>query len=115
MITLTVSPVLVMTVCDTKELKEMHQRFSVCTMKYRERYSNAMAVLEDSESEGDHLIKVTCQLVDSLVGVCGDTWNSCHTAAEVSGLKQMYVESLRKKNENASISIEDCDSIKNIK
>ena len=106
MITVSVCSVLVMTDCDPEALKEMHRTFSVCTNKYKKTYTEAM---KEGEEEV-FLAKITCQLVDNMVVVCGDTWNTCHTQEEVANLKAMYVESLRKNNEKASISIEECES-----
>ena len=112
--TLLVWSALVMTDCDQEGLQEMHRAFSVCTKKYRKTYEEAKLDMKEGEEEV-LLAKITCQLVDNMVVVCGDTWNSCHTAQQVAHLKTMYVESLRKNNEEASISIEECDSIRELK
>ena len=115
MTTLSALSVLVITDCDPEGLQQMHRRFATCDRKYKENYNQAMAGLGKREGQESLLSKITCQRVDNLVNVCGDTWNSCNTADQVDDLKMMYVETLRERNENASISIEQCDSIKRIK
>ena len=123
----TISPVKMVAGCDSDALQEVWRRFNDCTGKYKENYNNASLTLMENiganmeeqekkleEELEEERIKITCQLVDSMVEVCTGMWSSCYPDQEVLDMKQRFVSDLRGKNEKASISIEQCDSIRNM-
>ena len=125
--TLTISPVTSETGCDSQALQELWRRFNDCTRQYKESYNASLTLLEDSgtkvleqeeeveEEVEEERTKITCQLVDSMVEVCTGIWSACYVDQEVADMKKMFVDNLRGKNEKASISIELCGSIRNMK
>ena len=120
----TISPVKMVAGCDSDALQEVWRMFNDCTGKYKENYNNASLTLleniggieeEQEKKLEEERTKITCELVDSMVEVCTGLWSSCYADLEVANMKQRFVADLRGKNEKASISIEQCDSIRTMK
>ena len=119
MMAVIVSPVLALKTgpdCDQEALQELWRRFNDCTGQYKEKYNASLTLLENKEEEerGERT-RITCQLVDSLVEICTGIWSSCYPDHRVADMKERFVENLRGNNERASISIELCGSIRNMK
>jgi len=125
MMAVTIGPVMTQTIpeagCDSDDLQELWRRFDDCTGQYKENYGASLTLLENSgskeeeEKEEKERTLITCQLVDSMVEICTGIWSSCYADQQVTDMKKQFVDNLRTKNEKASISIELCGSIRNMK
>ena len=118
MMAVTISPVMTQITeagCDSSALQELWRAFNVCTGQYKENYNASLTLLENSGSTEEERTQITCQLVDSMVELCTGIWSSCYADQQVTDMKKTFVDNLRAKNEMASISIELCGSIRNMK
>ena len=120
MMAVTISPVVMTQMMEADcESDALLRRFNDCTGEYKENYSASLTMLENSgsteEDQEEERTKITCQLVDSMVEVCTGIWSPCYTDQEVSDIKKRFVDNLRAQNEKASISIELCGSVRNMK
>ena len=59
--------------CDREGRKEMVENFKNCSGEFKKVYHE-----HDVENKDD-LEKIICQLVDGLIGTCGELWNLCHS------------------------------------
>ena len=121
MMAVTISPVMTQITeagCDSSALQELWRAFNVCTGQYKENYNASLTLLENTgstEEKEEERTQITCQLVDSMVELCTGIWSSCYADQQVTDMKKTFVDNLRAKNEKASISIELCGSIRNMK
>ena len=119
MMAVTISPVMTQMTVGGCESDALWRRFNECTREYKEDYNASLTLLDNSasseEEQEEERTRITCQLVDSMVEVCTGIWSPCYTDHQVSDIKKRFVDNLRAQNEKASISIELCGSIRNMK
>jgi len=96
----------VMATCTLEDQRRVQARFSNCTSEYSAEYSRVV------ESSKEDVEKLTCQLVEDIVEVCGDEWRECHDEEDVRRMKDMHVESLLNKNRRARVDIELCQVVR---
>ena len=85
-------------VCLVVENREMQADFTNCSRMYTEEHFNT--------EEGD-----TCQLVNSVVGKCGELWQRCHTSREVRRMRDLHIEALIRQY-GAEGGLDGCDIVK---
>ena len=96
----------VMATCTLEDQRRVQARFSNCTSEYKAEYSRVVG------SNKEEVEKLTCQLVEDIVEVCGDEWRECHDEEDVRRMKDMHVESLLNKNRRARVDIELCQVVR---
>ena len=91
--------------CDREEREEMVENFKNCSGEFKKVYH------ENDLKNKDDLERVTCQLVDNLIGICGELWNLCHSKEVVMKIKAKQVKEMVKNNAEQDVDIEKCKEV----
>ena len=91
--------------CDREEREEMVKNFQNCSGEFKKVYHE-----HDVENKDD-LEKIICQLVDGLIGTCGELWNLCHSREIVMKIKEKQVKEMVKNNVDQEVDIEKCKEV----
>ena len=91
--------------CNYRAKEEMLRNFKNCSEEFKKEYNDGLEKSYDLE-------RVTCQLVDNLIGTCGEIWNLCHTKEMVLKIKENQVKQMLKSNSDQEIDIENCSAVR---
>ena len=95
--------------CDREEREDMVENFKNCSGEFKKVYH------ENDLKNKDDMERVTCQLVDNLIGICGELWNLCHSKEVVMKIKAKQVKEMVKNNADQEVDIESCKEVVNLR
>jgi len=97
--------------CGDGKRREMHKKFTGCTEKYYQQFEDQQGVELNSQYAGQN--NGFCSLFENLINDCGNIWRMCHQASEVTGMKEMQIESLYRHYD--AFYVDNCDIVKKYK